>query len=55
MDNYFGMKLWLDLFGVVILLIYTLSYYSELIYLKLFFYLNTPTIFEVDKSIIDKI
>jgi voltage-gated potassium channel Kch len=55
MQNYAGIKCILDLFGLLTLLIYALSYNHQLVFLKLFFYVDISTIFEIDDIIIDKI
>jgi hypothetical protein len=55
MEGYFGIKFYLDVFAVLILLIYVLSHNDMLIFLKLFFYLDMGTIFIIDGMIIDKI
>lgn len=55
MQDYFGIKFFLDIFGLLILLIYMVSHNSRLVFLKIFFYADVWTIFIIDKMIIDKI
>lgn len=55
MQNYFGMKLILDIVGFIVLFIYAVSYNSKLIYLKVLFYLDIFTLFDIDAMVVDKI
>lgn len=55
MENYLGIKCFLDIFGILLLFIYAVAETPSLIFLKLFFYVDVGTIFEIDDMIIDKI
>lgn len=55
MQEYLGWKLILDLFGILILIIYVASGNPALIYLKIFFYSNLATLMHIDENVRDRL
>jgi len=55
MDNYLNRDFMVDVFGTLILIIYSASQTRNLIYLKLFFYVELITVLQIDELILNKL